>query len=286
MGLVAAAMLAGVMSTVGDNLNFGSQVMLNDIYRRWMVRQASERHYLVAGKLCMLVILALAMTVVYETKIIFDVAVFMLQLSSAELPANWAQWWWWRFNGKARLAASFGGGVIFCLVVLVPKLLVNLGAAWAHVLLIPWWYQTFIVMGLTTALWVSVALLTQPDPPHVLENFYQQAHPLGNWGPVRTQLARGTDINHPTRNWSLIGRGFLIALLGAIGVMFYILGVSNWFVGRGYLVAVDLAVATALLAVFLRQLPGYLDCLEVLPEALQTQSQTSAISPSEERKRS
>ena len=27
--------------------------------------------------------------------------------------ANWAQWWWWRFNGQARLAASFGGPLVF-----------------------------------------------------------------------------------------------------------------------------------------------------------------------------
>ena len=37
---------------------------------------------------------------------VIDIAVFMLGLSSAELTANWAQWWWWRFNGKARIAAG------------------------------------------------------------------------------------------------------------------------------------------------------------------------------------
>jgi Na+/proline symporter len=271
------------MSTVGDNLNFGGQVMLHDIYRRWIVRQASERHYLVAGKLCMLVILALAMTVVYQTRIIFDVAVFMLQLSSAELPANWAQWWWWRFNGKARIAASFGGGVIFCLVVLVPKLLVGLGVTWARALLIPWWYQTFIVMAVTTALWVCVALLTQPDSPGVLENFYRQACPLGSWGPVRDRISRRAfaDARPPGQDWSLIGRGFIIALLGAAGVMLYILGVSNWFVGSNSLVVVNLIGATVLFAVFLRQLPAYLDCLEAIPKAWETQRETPHQSKSE-----
>lgn len=63
---------------------------MNDIYRRWIVRTASERAYLIVGKLCMLVILGMALMVVYNVRIIFDVAVFMLQLSAAELPANWA----------------------------------------------------------------------------------------------------------------------------------------------------------------------------------------------------
>ena len=189
MGLAVAGLLAGVMSTVSDNLNFGSQVMLNDLYQRWIVRSASERHYLLVGKVCMVVILAMALAVVYNVHIMFDVAVFMLQLSAAELPANWAQWWWWRFNGKARVAASFGGAAIFCVVVLGPKLLLWAGAGWASGLVIAWWWETFLVMGLTTALWVAVALLTKPDPEDVLDEFYRRARPLGSWGPVRARVA-------------------------------------------------------------------------------------------------
>ncbi len=188
MGLAVAGLLAGVMSTVSDNLNFGSQVMLNDIYERWLVRSKSERHYLWAGKVCMALILAMALTVVYSVHILFDVAVFMLQLSAAELPANWAQWWWWRFNGKARVAASFGGAAIFALVVLGPKFLAWAGFSWATALILPWWWSTFLVMSLTTILWVSVALLTKPDPERVLEDFYLRARPLGSWGPVRARL--------------------------------------------------------------------------------------------------
>ncbi len=198
-GLVIAAMLAGVMSTVADNLNFGSQVFVNDLHRRWIQPGLSERMYLWVGKISMLLLLGIAIAVVYNAKIIFDVAVFMLQLSSAELPANWAQWWWWRFNSQARIAASFGGAAIFCLVVLVPKLMVGLGISWAGVLIIPWWWQTFLVMGLTTALWVSVALLTPPDPPTVLEGFYRRARPLGNWGAVRQRPAHSQIPNTPEK---------------------------------------------------------------------------------------
>ncbi|MCW5557432.1 MAG: hypothetical protein KIT22_06340 [Verrucomicrobiae bacterium] len=188
MGLVVAAMLAGVMSTVSDNLNFGSQVMIHDLYERWVHPGADERHYLWAGKVGMGLLLAASLAVVYNIHIIFDVAVFMLQLSAAELPANWAQWWWWRFNGKARLAASFGGGAIFTLVVLGPKLLVSLGVAGAERLLIPWWWQTFLVVGLTTALWVAVALLTEPEDEPLLRAFYQRARPMGWWGPIAAKV--------------------------------------------------------------------------------------------------
>jgi Na+/proline symporter len=191
LGLAIAGLLAGVMSTVSDNINFGSQVMLSDIYQRWVRPGASEGHYLWVGKACMFLTLGMSLLVVYNVTIMFDVAVFMLTLSCAELPANWAQWWWWRFNGKARVASSFGGAGIFCLVVLGPKLLAWMGVTWATSLVLPWWWQTFLVMGLTTVLWVAVALLTEPDPLPVLHGFYRRARPLGTWGPIRdAYLAR------------------------------------------------------------------------------------------------
>ncbi|MEW5979502.1 MAG: hypothetical protein AB1898_27210 [Acidobacteriota bacterium] len=261
LGLVAAAMLAGVMSTVGDNLNFGSQVMVNDLYRRWLAPDRSERHYLVAGKVCMLLILILALTVVYATQLVFNVAVFMLQLSSAELPANWAQWWWWRFNSKARLAASFGGAAIFCMVVFFPGLLVKGGWEWAEALVLPWWYQTFLVMGLTTVLWVSVALLTRPDPPEVLDRFYRRARPMGSWGPLRERLKREQPQPIPSsrQSWTQILAGFALALSGAAGVALFILGASSLFVAGFTSGLAYLAASLLLLGFFGRRLPAYLD---------------------------
>lgn len=188
LGLAIAGMLAGVMSTVSDNLNFGGQVMVSDLYHRWLAPLATQRHLMHAGRVSMGLILSMSLLVVYRVEFMFDVAVFMLQLSAAELPANWAQWWWSRFNGKARIAASFGGAAIFGIVVLGPKALQLLGIDGAVGLELPWWWQTFLVMGLTTALWVSVALLTEPEPDELLDEFYLRVHPLGSWGPVKRRI--------------------------------------------------------------------------------------------------
>src|SRR5205085_1365042 len=65
LGLVYVAMLGGIISVVGDNLNFGSQVLLNDIYRRHLVRHASERHYMIAGRASVFLILGLALLVAF-----------------------------------------------------------------------------------------------------------------------------------------------------------------------------------------------------------------------------
>ncbi|WP_346319589.1 hypothetical protein [Chitinophaga sp. YIM B06452] len=256
MGLMVAAMLAATMSTVGDNLNFGSQVLVSDIYRRWFVPKAKESHYMLMGKLGMIVILALSVAVVFNVLIITDVAIFMLSLSAAELPANWAQWWWWRFNGPARVAASFGGAGIFCLVVLGPKLLAFLGVPWAGSLLIPWYWQTLLVMGLTTVLWVAVALLTKPDPDELLRKFYLRAHPLGCWTPYRTLDKQG-----PAGSFRLVFRGIFIAILGTVSVSLLMLGLTHAWFARYLTGTLTVAAAVASFLIFWKLAKQYLAVL-------------------------
>ena len=53
LGLIFVAILAGIMAVVGDNLNFGSQILMNDLYKRYLYRKGSEKHYLSVGRVCM-----------------------------------------------------------------------------------------------------------------------------------------------------------------------------------------------------------------------------------------
>ncbi len=258
MGLMIAAMLAATMSTVGDNLNFGSQVLVSDIYKRWFVPGAKEKHYLHMGKLGMVIILALSVAVVFNVLIITDVAIFMLSLSAAELPANWAQWWWWRFNGPARVAASFGGAAIFCLVVVGPKLLVMAGVSGASVLIIAWYWQTLLVMGITTLLWIIVALLTKPDPEQLLSDFYVRARPLGFWGPF--QKLATAEVKRSARP---IFTGLLIAVLGASAVALFILGFTHAWFARYMTSVTVLAIAVIIFCVFWKMAQRYLTFLEL-----------------------
>ena len=255
MGLLIAAMMAATMSVVGDNLNFGSQVMVSDIYRRWFVRSASEKHYMLMGKVAMAIITSLAVAVVFNVSIITNVAIFMLQLSAAELPANWAQWWWWRFNGPARIAASFGGAALFCLVVLGPQLLSWLGMHWADQLVLPWYWSTLLVMGLTTVLWVTVALVTKPDPDRMLDAFYQRVRPLGWWGPYAKARDRRPDVKP-------IVRGLLVAIAGFAATSLLIQALTEMWFGRYGAGTMELLSSVILFIIFKKTSRSFLDWLE------------------------
>ena len=142
-----------------------------------------------------------------DDQFVFDVAIFMVGLSASEMSANWAQWWWWRFNGWGRVAASFGGGLVYVAMRLI----------WPEM---TWWNRMFAAMGISTALWIIVSLATAPERREVLEAFYRRARPLGFWGPVAGSVAVMP-----------IARGLLVALAGAAAVMAYIVGLSRAYVG-------------------------------------------------------
>ena len=234
LGLAVSGILASIMSTVSSNMNFGAQVFLNDVYRRSIAPAASDRHYLIVGRLVATVIVGLAMIVASTAGNVIDIAVFMLGLSSAELTANWAQWWWWRFNSPARLAASFGGPLIFLFSQYVLfRSIIDAGEATTYVVVLT-------SMAATCVLWMIVALITKPEPEEKLIEFYRRARPMGAWGPI----ARKAGV--PPVGWAPVAKGFGIAAVGALMVGGGIIALSLAYVARWDVAGV--AVAVSLLA--------------------------------------
>lgn len=248
LGLVFVAMLAGIISVVGDNLNFGSQVLLNDIYRRYLVTNASERHYMIAGRLAIFVILGLALLVVYKVSFVFDVAIFMVGLSASEMSANWAQWWWWRFNGWGRVAASFGGGLSYMAIYFL----------WPAA---PWWNRMFAASMISTVLWIIVTLLTAPEGNQRLIDFYRRTRPLGSWKPIRRQAEAAEPQPMVRHGWKAVYQGILLALVGAAAVMAYIVGISRMFVGQYAKGAATLVFMPCLAVVFWLKFEPYISSL-------------------------
>ncbi len=220
LGLAISGILAAIMSTVSANMNFGAQVFLNDVYKRSLARAASNRHYLLVGRIVAAAIVVLAVVVATTARNVIDISIFMLGLSSAELTANWAQWWWWRFNGWARLTASFGGPLVFLFnQFVVFKYLVQAGPDAVYVVV-------FTSMAATCLLWVVVALFTEPEPKVRLVEFYRRARPMGWWGPIAREAGIIAVGPRP------IMHGMSIAALGAIMVGSGIVALSCAYVAR------------------------------------------------------
>jgi SSS family solute:Na+ symporter len=185
-------------------------------------------------------IVGMAVVVAVSARDVIDISIFMLGLSSAELTANWAQWWWWRFNGKARLAASFGGPLIFLFNQFVLfRHVVDAGPDASYVVV-------FASMAATCLLWILVARFTAPEPMEKLVEFYRRADPMGWWGPV----AREAGI--PQRGALPIVRGIGIAAVGATMVGSAVIALSCAYVARWTPASIALILSAAAAIIFHR----------------------------------
>jgi len=232
LGFALSGILASIMSTISSNMNFGAQVFVNDVYKRSIQQNASEKHYLLVGRITAVIIILLAIMVATTAENVIDIAVFMLGLSSAELTANWAQWWWWRFNGKARLAASFGGPLIFLMnKYIIFNYWIDGGQNEAYLLV-------FFSMGMTTILWIIVSLLTKPEPQNTLQNFYEKAQPFGWWSPILSKVNKQKEDDYKP-----IIKGLLIAIFGSISISAGIIAFNATYVAKWNVVIIGLIIA-------------------------------------------
>lgn len=108
LGIVVASLIAAYMSTIGTHLNWGSSYVVNDFYKRFVKKDASEKDMVMMGRLCTvgLMIFAgfLSLTVLDSAQQGFE----FLFLSGAGTGAIYLlRWFWWRINATTEIVAMF-----------------------------------------------------------------------------------------------------------------------------------------------------------------------------------
>ena len=104
-GLMVAAFLAAFMSTVGTQLNWGSSYLVNDLYKRFMVRDATERHYVSVSKLVtVLLVLGSGYTATRLTSISQGWQI-VLNIGFGTGAVYILRWYWWRINAWSEISA-------------------------------------------------------------------------------------------------------------------------------------------------------------------------------------
>lgn len=182
LGLMVASMLAAYMSTVDTHINYGASFMINDLYKRFFVRNASTKHYVRASQVATIFMLAIAVLIAYNLESIASAWLLMSMLTAGYGIVAVIRWFWWRVNAWseiATLAASFTGSLVF-----YPKFASWLGYKDA-MLTIPWGYRFLITTVFVSLVWIIATLLTRPCPAATLEHFCRTVKPFRiGWKPV------------------------------------------------------------------------------------------------------
>lgn len=251
-GLMVATFLAAFMSTMDTHLCWGASYMVNDVYRRFVRRDASERHYVTASRVAVVGLAVLAAFVAWQMESIQRGWIYIIELTAGVAVVWLLRWYWWRVNAWAEIAAMAGS------VVLANGRLL-LGAVQAAIPF-PAAFATFadrfyapemdlvravVILVTCTLLWLIVIRFTSAEKDEVLDRFHRRVRPGGWWAPVAARTGVASRDPGAGRMWTGFG-------LGALFVYGSLLGIGCLLTGRALVGVVLLALSIAAAVVTVR----------------------------------
>jgi Na+/proline symporter len=103
-----AAFTAAYMSTIGTQLNWGASYIVNDVYRRFMVKDRNERHYVKISQGVTMLLMLLSIVVTFYMDSIAEAWKILMALSAGTGLVFILRWFWWRINAWSEISAMIG----------------------------------------------------------------------------------------------------------------------------------------------------------------------------------
>jgi SSS family solute:Na+ symporter len=167
-GLMVAAFLAAFMSTVGTQLNWGTSYLINDFYRRFLVKRGSEKHYVLASKIfIVLLVIASGYTAAHITSI-QSAWQLLLGMGAGTGAVLMLRWYWWRINAWSEISSMIAAFIVSTALQYV-QFSGNTSVVFAK--------TAMITTSATTLVWLVTTLLTRPEADERLLHFYRRVQP-------------------------------------------------------------------------------------------------------------
>jgi len=207
-GLLLVSFLAAFMSTLSTQLNWGTSYIINDIYRRFINRAASESHYVFVSRICTLILMLVAGYFAFHIKNIGKAWILLWAMSAGVGLVLVFRWFWWRINAWSEIAALASSLITIFSLILYTRFQ-NVSLELKH---------QIIVVPVAIFSWVTVTYLTNPEPTDTLLNFYNRVRPWGFWGPVREMnpVVKSPPFVPVLINW-VLGVSFLFFAMVGVG---------------------------------------------------------------------
>jgi SSS family solute:Na+ symporter len=225
-GLMIAAFAAAYMSTISTQLNWGASYIINDFYRRFLKKDASDRHYVRASQAATVLLTIVSAGVTFYMDSIGGAWRLLLGIGAGTGLVLLLRWYWWRINAWSEVAAMVCAFVVSTALYFAgydnnqPR-----DFAWIMI----------ITVSVTTVVWLAATFLTAPESKDTLVAFYRRTRPsVVGWGPV-TRLA--PDVKASGDGW----RNLLDTVCG-------IALIYGWLFGIGKLLLGETALGLALIA--------------------------------------
>ena len=193
-GITVAGLLAAFMSNFAATVNAAPPYIVNDIYRRFINPNASEKFCVKLAIASSLTIVVIGILIGWFITSINNVVVWITAaLWGGYAASNPIKWYWWRFNGYGYFWGMVAG--IASALVLPFVLPPELQAAWAVDPNLPGVIRDFMTLPTAVVCFPVILLISligciagtfasKPEEDAVLIAFYKKTRPWGFWGPV------------------------------------------------------------------------------------------------------
>ena len=172
LGLLLAGLIAAFMSTYAAYVNAGPAYIVNDIYKKFINPNASNKRYINMSYLVSLVVVTIGIVFGFFVDSIDSMTKWIVSsLYGGYTTANVLKWIWWRFNGYGYFWGMLTGLVAS---LFIPLFLPDISA-----------FNSFpIILLISSVGSIAGSLLTVPDDEEVLKKFYSSVRPWGFWNPI------------------------------------------------------------------------------------------------------
>jgi len=177
-GLFLAVLLAALMSTLDAMINVTSNVVTNDIMKRYFFKKLPEKKVIHIGQLASL----LALLVGFFFSLAFDniisaweTMIFVI-VTMILVPAT-MRWHWWRFSARAFVWSM----VATAAFIAVQKIFFSEISST---------HSLGINIVASFILTVIIGFIVKPTDREILVKFYSRIRPFGFWRPVRLEAVK------------------------------------------------------------------------------------------------
>jgi uncharacterized sodium:solute symporter family permease YidK len=234
LGLCVVGLLGAFMSTISTQFNLGPSYLINDIYKAFLVKNASEKHYVLASRLATGLVAVVGVIISFYIESIADMWQFVLSFASGAGIIWILRWFWWRINAWSEFSSMICSAVVATYLKQVhPEISFESGL--------------LIILSITAPVALLVTYLTPAVDDETLRDFYLRVRP-GRWGWRRIAEKYGI-----TRT-PFLGRAFVNLLLGMALLFLINFGVGTMLLRSLWLGLAEILAGGVLALILLRRI--------------------------------
>ena len=199
LGVVAASLMGALFSTIAAQISMGSNYVANDVWKRFVRKDASGRELIVVARATSVALMAagcLLVPFIADAKAGFDL---LVMIGAGTGAVFLLRWFWMRINAWTEIVAMAVS--IVCAVFFQ--------IAWPYVsdVKLLFWHRLLLTIGVTTVAWLAATFATRPESPEVLDDF------------VKRVRANGRDVGMGVL-WTFVVSLAIFVFMWAIGAVF------------------------------------------------------------------